>query len=281
METLTIKAPERRRPEKSKASKMAHEEDLLKQIPDLGLDKIIQKKLYTYQQYQELMETKKARHAKDHENARLFFAIGLVVSLLLVILAFEWKTYDNGEAITLQDVDIKNFEEIIDIPNTIQPPPPPPSVMAPIFKEVQDEVIIETMKVTIDVEMNENTVVENVVYEVPLEAPNEEKVDEIFSIVEQKPEPVGGMVKFYEYVAANIEYPAQARRMSIQGKVYVRFVVEKDGRITDVEVLKGIGGGCDEEAIRVLSNAPKWIPGKQRGRAVRVYMSVPIIFTLM
>jgi protein TonB len=88
------------------------------------------------------------------------------------------------------------------------------------------------------------------------------------------------MKAFYAYVGKNMKYPAQARRMGIEGKVYVTFVVGKDGALTDVRVLKGIGAGCDMEAIRVLSGAPKWKPGKQRGRPVRVRMQLPIIFKL-
>jgi protein TonB len=98
--------------------------------------------------------------------------------------------------------------------------------------------------------------------------------------VENQPAPVGGYEAFYKYIGKNIKYPDQARRMGVEGKVFVQFVVDKDGSITDVQVLKGIGSGCDEEAIRVVKSAPKWTPGKQRGRPVRVRMSVPIAFKL-
>jgi protein TonB len=88
------------------------------------------------------------------------------------------------------------------------------------------------------------------------------------------------MEDFYKYVSKNIEYPKQARRMGIEGKVFVQFVVDKDGSLSDVKVIKGIGAGCDEEAIRVLKESPKWTPGKQRGRPVRVRMSLPIFFKI-
>ena len=84
----------------------------------------------------------------------------------------------------------------------------------------------------------------------------------------------------YKYLAENIKYPQMAKESGIQGRVFVTFVVEKDGRVTDVRVLRGIGGGCDEEAIRVVQNMPKWTPGKQRGKSVRVQYNLPVKFTL-
>ncbi|MEN8225218.1 MAG: energy transducer TonB, partial [Bacteroidota bacterium] len=86
--------------------------------------------------------------------------------------------------------------------------------------------------------------------------------------------------KLYAYLGNNIKYPVMAKESGIQGKVYVTFVVETDGSITDVKVLRGIGGGCDEEAIRVVSTMPKWKPGKQRGKPVRVQYNLPVRFTL-
>jgi protein TonB len=109
---------------------------------------------------------------------------------------------------------------------------------------------------------------------------HEEKAEEIFTIVEQQPEPIGGFTAFYTYVGENLKYPRLAQRGNIQGRVYIQFVVEKDGSLTDIKTIKGIGGGCDEEACRIIGNAPKWNPGKQRGRPVRVIMVIPILFKL-
>jgi protein TonB len=110
----------------------------------------------------------------------------------------------------------------------------------------------------------------------------EEKEDPntIFTVVEETAAPIGGMGAFYEYVGKKIKYPAQAKRMGIEGKVFVEFVIEKDGSITDVKAIKGIGGGCDQEAERILASAPKWKPGKQRGKPVRQKMVLPINFKL-
>lgn len=103
---------------------------------------------------------------------------------------------------------------------------------------------------------------------------------EIFTVVEEQPKFQGGMVKLGEYLSQNLKYPAAAQKANVQGRVFIRFVVTKSGEITDVKVLKGIGFGADEEAIRVVSNMPRWIPGKQSGRAVNTQYNLPINFQL-
>ena len=120
------------------------------------------------------------------------------------------------------------------------------------------------------------TNIEDFVFE---EAP-EEEVDEVFTIVEDQPAFPGGNAAFYKFVGSNMTYPSQARRMGIEGRVFVQFVVDKDGSVTEVKAVKGIGAGCDQEAERVLKTSPKWTPGKQRGRSVKVRMVLPIIFKL-
>jgi TonB family protein len=103
---------------------------------------------------------------------------------------------------------------------------------------------------------------------------------DVFTVVEEQPEYKGGMWAFYRYIASEIKYPLQARLEGIEGRIDVQFVVEKDGSLTDVQAIKGIGGGCDEEAVRVVQNTPAFNPGKQRGKPVRVRMVVPITFKL-
>ena len=104
--------------------------------------------------------------------------------------------------------------------------------------------------------------------------------DEIYTIVEHQPAPIGGMELFYNYVKKNLKYPTQARRMGIEGKVFVQFVVDKDGSLSDITVIKGIGAGCDMEAKKVIQNAGKWMPGRQNGAPVKVRMVIPITFNL-
>jgi protein TonB len=108
----------------------------------------------------------------------------------------------------------------------------------------------------------------------------EEEVEEVFTIVEEGAEPVGGYEEFYKYIKKALKYPSQARRMGVEGKVYVQFVVDKDGSLNEIKVIKGIGAGCDEEASRVIQEAAKWKAGKQRGRAVKQRIVMPISFKL-
>lgn len=220
---------------------------------------------------------KKYSYTNISNYTKLFMNLGLTISLGFIVLAFEYKSYDDGSLVDLGQVD-DNFEDLMEIPPTEQPPPPPPKIQLPQIIEVPDEEEIEEeIDVVIDVEIAEETVIEDIVFD---DAPEEEVADQIFTIVEDQPEPIGGLRAFYQYVGERLKYPNQARRMGIQGKVFVQFVVDKDGKLNDVEAIKGIGAGCDEEAVRVISGAPHWKPGKQRGRPVKVRMILPITFKL-
>ncbi|UXP34207.1 energy transducer TonB [Reichenbachiella agarivorans] len=225
------------------------------------------------------MEWKEKRAAKLKNQSRMFFFIGLALALAMVITAFEWKFRDEGNLMELT-MDKVDFDELQDIPQTLQATPPPPEkvVQQPVVVEVPDEVILEEVLVNMDVEVTENMAVEDIEF---IEAPPEEEVaEEIFLIVEDIPEPVGGMTAFYQYVGQNIKYPYEASKKDIEGRVFVQFVVNSQGEIADVKVVKGIGGGCDEEAARIIAQAPKWNPGKQRGKPVSVRMVIPITFKL-
>jgi periplasmic protein TonB len=223
------------------------------------------------------MELKKNPKADLTRKTSFFFSIGLLVTMTLVLTAFEMKQYEERVADTIERrTDI--FEETIEVPPTDLPPPPPPQVQAPVIVEVPDEEEIEEeIQVSLDIEVSQDTKVEEIV--VKAEEPKEE-VDEIFTIVEESASPKGGMGSFYKYVNEKIKYPPQARRMAIDGKVFVEFVINKDGTISDVKAVKGIGGGCDEEAVRVVQSAPAWTPGKQRGKPVKQRMVLPITFKL-
>jgi protein TonB len=132
--------------------------------------------------------------------------------------------------------------------------------------------------------MTEDLAIEQVIIqavESEIDDVEEEETEEIFVIVEEYPVPIGGMAAFYQYVNNNIKYPAQALSLGLQGRVFIQFVVGKDGSITDATLIRGIGGGCDEEAIRVVMAAPGWNPGKQRGKPVNVKMVLPITFKII
>jgi protein TonB len=142
---------------------------------------------------------------------------------------------------------------------------------------VEDDVEVED-DIEIDVDADDDSEMEEYI---PQEIEEEEIVEaEIFTVVEAMPEFPGGMGKLMAYLGNNIKYPPLARESGIQGRVFINFVVEPDGKISNVKVLRGIGGGCDEEAIRVVEAMPKWKPGMQRGKPVRVSYNLPVKFTL-
>jgi protein TonB len=224
------------------------------------------------------MEPKKTEKADLTNKSGLFFNIGLVVTLLVVVMAFEYSVRDESGDVNLAK-NTNLVEEILEVPPTEQPPPPPPKIQQPQIIEVPDEEEIkEDIKVEFDVEVTEDTKVEEITIAPVVE--EKEDVDQIFLVVEESATPKGGMAAFYKYVSEKMKYPAQARRMGIEGKVFIEFVINRDGSITDVKLMKGIGAGCDEEAIRVVQSAPPWNPGKQRGKPVRQRYVVPIIFKL-
>jgi protein TonB len=200
--------------------------------------------------------------------------------LLFVIWAFEFQFAEERAIVELEGAT-NSFEDLMEIPPTEQVQKPPVQAQVPKIVEVDDEEIIEEIEVNLDIEMTEDTRIEEVIVAQDAEPMPEETADEIFTIVEQQPEPNGGLSAFYDYVGANMKYPGRASRMGIEGRVFVEFVVEKNGTLTDIRVVKGIGAGCDEEAVRVISNAPNWKPGKQRGNPVRVRMVMPIMFKLL
>lgn len=228
------------------------------------------------------MELKKNPRADIGRRKWFFFSIGLAITMLFIVAAFEWKVYDSITKVELADDEI-DFEEQIEIPITEMPPPPPPVLQQPEVVEVPDEEKIDDeIEVNLDVEFSEETPPPppQKIDLPPPPPPKEEKEEQIFMIVEEQAMPKGGLKKFYKYIGDNLKYPSQARRMGVEGRVFLQFVVEKDGSITDIKVLKGIGSGCDEEAVRVLKGAPRWTPGKQRGQPVRVRRSIPLMFKL-
>ncbi|MDX1627198.1 MAG: energy transducer TonB, partial [Fulvivirga sp.] len=162
------------------------------------------------------------------------------------------------------------------IPPTIIKPPPPPKPVIPEPVEVENE------KVTVELPEDIFDVAPEapIEIEVSTEALPDEKIETIIDIAEEMPSPIGGLEAFYKYIRQNMRYPAQARRLEVEGKVYVKFVVMEDGTLDQVHVIKGIGAGCDEEVLRVLKKAPRWNPGKQRGKPVKVWKVVPISFQL-
>lgn len=206
----------------------------------------------------------------------LHMMIGLSISLSLVLMAFEWKFYDVAQVTPLtggyEDVDTVMF-----IPPTKFKTPPKPQVKTVEFKTVTDEAEIDEIKVAFDDYIEDDVIDEPIEWE---DEPDEELVETIFDIVAESAEPYEGMNAFLRGIGKKIKYPSQARKMGIEGTVHVQFVIEKDGSLTQVKVIRGIGGGCDQEAIRVVSMSKAWKPGHNRGRPVRQRMVLPIKFLL-
>ena len=225
------------------------------------------------------MEEKKSPKANLENKKLMFIQIGMVISLLIAWLAFEHKNYDKREIDeSLLNREIVEDLEMTEITKQEEQKPQPVELpkQTTQLEIVQDDVEVEDIEINAEVDQQE--VIEEYV---PVEVEEEEvREQEIFQIVEEMPSFPGGEAKLMEYVAKNIKYPQIARETGIQGRVFVGFVVEPDGSISNVKLLRGIGGGCDEEAMRVIKSLPKWKPGKQRGKAVRVSYQIPVFFKL-
>ena len=225
------------------------------------------------------MERKKSEKA-DLENKRgIFFQIGLIVALAVVLIAFEYKSYNK------QDVSdfgyrqpVTEMEEMTPITQQITPPPLPPPPAPTMVLNIVENTALVIGDIPIDAEADENTQVEVSPVKQEEEAEIQEK--EIFQVVEDAPSFPGGDGERMRFLQQNIRYPLPARESGIQGIVYVTFVVERNGEVTEVKILRGIGGGCNEEALRVVRNMPRWEPGKQRGKPVRVQFNMPIKFAI-
>lgn len=223
------------------------------------------------------MEVKKTPQADIKKRSAMISMIGLIVSLSITLVAFEWKSYETGDLMDLGMAD-DDFEELMEIPPTEQPPQKPPVVKQPQIVPIpDDEEIDEEIEIDLDVDITEETEIEEIVFE---EEPEEESADKVFLIVEEDATFPGGMSQWNKFLKKNLKYPRQAKRMGIEGNVYLSFIVGRDGSISDISVTRSIGGGCDEEALRVLKKSPKWKPGKQRGKPVIQRMNLRVVFRL-
>lgn len=223
------------------------------------------------------METKKNPIADLERYRNLIFGFSFIITLSLIITAFEWKTYGDHK-VDLGGPATNIFDTLMTAMQEKKLEPPKPIEIVPKLIEVKDDEKIEK-DASIDMDPDISKELPPLTFKVvPLEPEIEEP--DYFDVVETPAEPEGGIVAFYKYVSKNIKYPHQARRMQVEGKVFVQFVINKDGSLTDIKVIKGIGAGCDEEAIKVLESAPRWKPGKQRGVPVRQRMVLPITFQL-
>jgi protein TonB len=225
------------------------------------------------------MQVKKSEKASLEKDKLIYALMGLVFVLSLVYVALEWTERE----VTKYEVTDTEFlfEEEVEIQQTSQetpPPPPPPAVQeVEVLNVVEDNVETESIEVN-----TEDDKEQEVVIAAPVEAPVEEEEEEVvFVVVESMPEFPGGQQALFKYLSENVKYPVIAQENGIQGRVICQFVVNKDGSIVDVEVVRSGGDpSLDKEAVRVIKSMPKWKPGKQRGKAVRVKYTVPVNFKL-
>ena len=228
------------------------------------------------------MDIKKSEKASLENKKLLFVEIGLVVSLAIVLGAFEWTSTETETSLLEDTTEVLIEEEIIST-QMDTPPPPPAAPKIPILSDqidiVDDEIEIED-DMFMNLEDDASLGVEIMDYvEVEEEVVEEEAIP--FQLVEEKPSFQGGDAnQFSKWVNSRLEYPEIAKENGVQGRVTLQFTVEKDGSVTKVKVLRGVDPSLDKEAVRVVSMSPKWKPGKQRDRAVPVTYTFPVIFQL-
>ena len=228
------------------------------------------------------MEIKKSEKANLENKKLLFVEIGLIISLLIVYIAFEWTSKETNMSMLEDNTEILVEEEIIST-NMETPPPPPAAPKIPVLSDqidiVDDEIELED-DMFMNLEDDASLGVEIMDYvEVEEEVVEEEAIP--FQLVEEKPSFQGGDAnQFSKWVNSRLVYPEIAKENGVQGRVTLQFTVEKDGSVTKVKVLRGVDPSLDKEAVRVVSMSPKWKPGKQRDRAVPVTYTFPVIFQL-
>ena len=231
------------------------------------------------------MEIKKDPKANLESRKTTYVLTGLVGVLAILFIALEWSATSRRHSnIAGRTADIEEEEEIVMTVQNNTPPPPPPPPMPDVIEQltvVEDDVEIEEVEMQ-SLEDDNNTVVE--VVDLSAESgPSEEEEAEgnqIFTVVEQQPEFPGGEAALMQYIKKNLKYPAFAAENGIQGRVTLSFTVEKDGSIANIEVMRSPAEELSKEAIRVVQSMPKWKPGKQRGKAVRVKYVLPVTFRL-
>ena len=228
------------------------------------------------------MEVKKTPKA-DLENRRtLYTEIGLVVALLVVWGAFSYSTKEKAVASLGEDTQVVEVEDMVPIAQET-PPPPPEAPKIPVLSDqidiVEDDIKVDDNFMSLEDDANLGVEIMDYVEEVKEEVVEEEAIP--FQLVEEKPSFNGGDAnEFSKWVNSKLQYPEIAKENGVQGRVTLQFTVNPDGSVSNVKVLRGVDSSLDKEAVRVVSMSPKWKPGKQRDRAVKVTYTFPVIFQL-
>jgi len=213
---------------------------------------------------------------RPESNLQNYYTIlletGLILALLILtaLVRIELTTSETQE-IVMDEQEAVEMEEIVQT-RQIEQPPPPPRPPSPV--PVPNDEIIEDIDIMLDAELDLGGRLD-MPPPPPQQEEDEEPEDDFFVIVEQMPELIGGLAALQR----EVRYPERALRANIEGRVIVQFIVNERGEVENPQVIRGIGGGCDEEAIRVVKQA-KFKPGMQRGRPVRVQYNLPVIFRI-
>ena len=229
------------------------------------------------------MDIKKSPKADLEKGKLTGILMGMIVGLAVMFVGFEWS---DREITIVQDEGVADgiAEEEIEItrPEDTPPPPPPPPPAPAIAEElnvVEDDVKLDDVEIASS--EDDATAAQQEAYVPPAVVEEEEESEQqIFTVVEKMPEFPGGMAALMKYLANAIKYPVIAQENGIQGRVSCSFVINKDGSIVDAVVLRGVDPSLDKEALRVINAMPKWKPGEQRGKPVRVKYTVPVTFRL-
>ena len=228
------------------------------------------------------MEVKKSPKADLNNKKVLFVEIGLVLALLVTIAAFEYNTKEKKESAFADDSAQVIEEEFVPITQDT-PPPPPETPKIPVLSDqidiVDDNIKVDDNILNLEDDANLGVEIMDYVEEVQEEVVEEEAIP--FALVEEKPKFQGGDANtFSKWVSSHLDYPEIAKENGVSGRVMVQFTVNPNGTVSDVKVLRGVDPSLDKEAVRVIQSSPKWTPGKQRDRAVKVTYQFPVIFQL-
>lgn len=226
------------------------------------------------------MEIKKSPKADLESKKSTWLLVGYVIVLAFMFVAFEWTKRDIKIDTSQAVADLVFEEEIIPIteqPEQVTPPPPEAPAIAETLTIVEDDADVEETAIVSSEELNQAVEIKYVPVAVEEEEPEEQT---IFEVVENMPDFPGGQAALMQYLAKNIKYPTIAQENGTQGRVIVQFVVNRDGSIVDAKVVRSVDPYLDKEALRVINTMPKWKPGMQRGKPVRVKFTVPVMFRL-
>lgn len=225
------------------------------------------------------MDLKKSPKASLEDKKLFFLMIGFVMVLSLIYIGLEWTqsevtVYDTIDASLLAEEELDVIQTTQDVPPP--PPPPPAPEVVEVLNVVENDQV--TASIEIDTEDDKNKIV---VVSAPVSAPVIEEEDNVvFQVVETMPSFPGGDAELFKFLSNSVKYPVIAQENGIQGRVICQFVVNRDGSIVDIEVVRSVDPSLDKEAIRVIKSMPKWSPGKQRGKPVRVKYTLPVNFRL-